>query len=141
MKGDKFKPIKEIKEKEEVNKIKNNENKNKIDDDINKEVNEKIEKEKQIQMQQEKDKAELNAIIKLLKLDKDKRVKTDIIKIKDYLCTHIDYFKNLLEQSEEKLLKLIPLLKFEFFKSNERIMNFGEEGDKCYILLKGKVHI
>ena len=140
MKGNNFKPLKEIKEKEEINKSKDNENQNKIDE-LDKEINEKIEKEKQLLMQQEKEKAELNAIIKLLKLDKDKRVKTDIIKIKDYLCTHIDYFKNLLEQSEEKLLKLIPLLKFEFFKINERIMNFGEEGDKCYILLKGKVGI
>ena len=82
MKGNNFKPLKEIKEKEEINKSKDNENQNKIDE-LDKEINEKIEKEKQLLMQQEKEKAELNAIIKLLKLDKDKRVKTDIIKIKN----------------------------------------------------------
>ena len=141
MKSNNFKPIKELTEKEdkEIDKSKNNDNH--INEDIDKEISESLEKEKQLQIQQEKEKAELNAIIKLLKLEKDKRIKADIIRIKDYLSTHIDYFKNLLDQSEEKLLKLIPLLNFEVFKPNERIMNFGEEGDKCYILLKGKVGI
>ena len=141
MKVNNFQPIKEVNEREDFEilkkKNKENDNNNKVKD----EIDEKIEKEKQLQLQQEKDKAELNSIIKLLKLEKDKRIKADIIKIKDYLCTHIDYFKNLLEQSEEKLLKLIPSLNYEVFKINERIMNFGEEGDKCYILLKGKVGI
>ena len=77
----------------------------------------------------------------MLKIEKDKRTKNDIIKIKDYLCSHIEYFKNLLEQSEEKLLKLVHSLNYEFFKTNERVMNFGEEGNKCYVLLKGKVGI
>ena len=133
MKVNNFQPIKEVKEAEDheiINKkFKENNNNNKEKD----ETNEKIEKEKQIQLQQEKEKAELNSIIKLLKLEKDKRIKADIIKIKEYLCTNIDYFKNLLEQSEEKLLKLIPSLNYEVFKTNERIMNFGEEGEKCYI--------
>ena len=140
MKVNNFQPIKEVKEAEDheiINKKFKENNNNKEKD----ETNEKIEKEKQIQLQQEIEKAELNSIIKLLKLEKDKRIKADIIKIKEYLCTHIDYFKNLLEQSEEKLLKLIPSLNYEVFKTNERIMNFGEEGDKCYILLKGKVGI
>ena len=141
MKVNNFQPIKEVNETEDheffKKKNRGSDNNNKAKD----EIDEKIEKEKQLQLQQEKEKAELNSIIKLLKLEKDKRIKADIIKIKDYLCTHIDYFKNLLEQSEEKLLKLIPSLNYEVFKTNERIMNFGEEGDKCYILLKGKVGI
>jgi len=114
---------------------------NEISDQFDKEVSETLEREKKLKMQKELEKAELNAVIKLLKLEKDKREKNDVRKIKDYLCNHIDYFKNLLEQSEEKLMKLIPLLNFKTFKTNERIMNFGEEGDKCYILLKGVVGI
>ena len=38
-----------------------------------------------MQIQQEKEKAELNAIIKLLKMEKDKRTKPDIFLIKDYV--------------------------------------------------------
>ena len=143
-------PIKEVKEKEdkdeedkdeegkEINE-KSKEKGNIISDKIYKEK--KISTEKEIQIQKEKDKEELNLIIKLLKIEKDNRIKTDIIRIKDYLCSHIDYFKRLLEQSEDKLLKLIYSLNYEFFKTNERIMNFGEDGDKCYILLKGRVGI
>ena len=119
------------------NKMKINEN----SDRIQKEINDEIEKEKQLELQKEKEKAELHSIIKLLKIKKEKRTKDDIIKIKDYLCNHVNFFKKLLEQSEEKLLKLIPSLNYECFKQNERIMNFGEEGDKCYILLKGSVGI
>lgn len=137
--------FKKIKEEDKENKdntekekqVKENESSDKFD----KEVSESLEKEKQLKLQKELEKAELNTVIKLLKLEKDKREKNDVRKIKDYLCNHIDYFKNLLEQSEEKLMKLIPLLNYKTFKTNERIMNFGEEGDKCYILLKGIVGI
>ena len=141
MKGTSFSPIKEEREIEEKETNKKTKKGKDIPDKVFQEINDDIDKEKELQIKQEKEKAELNAIIKLLKLEKDKRIKTDITRIKDYLCSHVDYFKNLLEQSEEKLLKLIPSLNYEVFKPNERIMNFGEEGDKCYILLKGKVGI
>ena len=114
---------------------------NKNSDKIQNEINDEIEKEKQLKLQKEIDKAELNTVIKLLKIKKEKRTKDDIIKIKDYLCSHVNFFKKLMEQSEEKLIKLIHSLNYEFFKANERIMNFGEEGEKCYILLKGTVGI
>jgi CRP-like cAMP-binding protein len=131
------------KEKETENQENNDnpEKENQIKENFDKEVSESLEKEKQLKIQKELEKAELNNVIKLLKLEKDKREKNDVRKIKDYLCNHIDYFKNLLEQSEEKLMKLIPLLNYKTFKTNERIMNFGEEGDKCYILLRGVVGI
>ena len=145
MKTNILKSIKEVKlieNKETEKKNQNEKEKEKnISDQEYQEINDKIEKEKELQIQQEKEKAELNTIIKLLKMEKDKRTKPDIFLIKDYLCSRVDYFKNLLEQSEEKLLKLIPSLNYEIFKPNQRIMNFGEEGDKCYILLKGKVGI
>ena len=152
LKSSKFKECHRNKSKEKEKEKENKENKdnsekekqikeNEISDNFDKELSESLEKEKQLKIQKELEKAELNNVIKLLKLEKDKREKNDIKKIKDYLCNHIDYFKNLLEQSEEKLMKLIPLLNFKTFKTNERIMNFGEEGDKCYILLKGVVGI
>ena len=83
----------------------------------------------------------LNYIIELLKIDKDLKTEKDIQELKDYLTSHYDYFKKLLKQSEERFLKLIPLLRYEIFQPKKRIMNFGDEGDKCYILLKGRVGI
>ena len=133
--------IKKENEKENEEKDKNNEQENKIDDKKNNEISEYLEKEKQLKIQQEKEKKELNEIIKILKIEKEKRIKTDILTIKDYLCPRITFFKNLLEQSEERLLKLIATLNYEVYKVNERIMNYGEEGNKCYALLKGKVGI
>ena len=104
-------------------------------------IEEDIEKEHQKMLKIQQEKEEFKHIIKILKLDKDQKSKDDIKLLKEYLSSHYDYFKNLLKQSEERFLKLIPLLKYETFKANERIMNFGEIGDKCYILLKGTVGI
>ena len=134
-----IKTIKEENEKENNETEKNNEKDNEISDKTNKEIYENLEKEKQLNIQKEKE--ELNTIIKILKIEKEKRKKTDILTIKEYLCPRISFFRNLLEQSEERLLRLIATLNYEVFKTSERIMNYGEEGDKCYALLKGKVGI
>ena len=109
------------------------------DDDIN--IDEEIEKERMKKNQKLKEKEKLNQIIKILKIEKEKKSKDDIKELKDYLSSHYDFFRNLLKQSEERFLKLIPVLNFETFEANERIVNFGEEGDKCYVLLKGSVGI
>ena len=108
-------------------------------DDIN--IDEEIEKERMKKNQKLKEKEKLNQIIKILKIEKEKKSKDDIKELKDYLSSHYDFFRNLLKQSEERFLKLIPVLNFESFEANERIVNFGEEGDKCYVLLKGSVGI
>ena len=127
------------------NILKNNDN-NKKEEKVeeyryDKEIDEEIEKEHQKKLQKIKEKEELIQIIKLLKLGKDKRTKEDIKLLKNYLCSHYDYFKKLLKNSEERFLKLISVLKYEEFLPNERIMNFGEEGNKFYLLLKGSVGI
>ena len=108
-------------------------------DEIN--IEEEFEKERQELLQIQKEKEEFKHIIKILKIEKEKKTKDDIKVLKEYLSSHYDYFKNLLKQSEERFLKLIPLLKYERVKAKERLMNFGEEGDKFYILLKGTVGI
>ena len=33
------------------------------------------------------------------------------------------------------------MISFEFYWNNQKRVNFGEEGDKCYVLLKGSVGI
>ena len=114
---------------------------NNNEEDLNDDINLQIEIEKERQKKLEMEKEEMEKIVKLLQLDKEKKTKDDIKILKDYLSSHYDYFKTLLKQSEERFLKLIPSLKYETFKANERIMNFGDEGDKCYILLTGSVGI
>ena len=154
-------PIKEEKEKEDKekekeeskqnNSLNNNQNPEKINDNNNTnnkkdshkefDIDEEIEKERQKRLDKEKEKLEKKNMIKLLKLPRDQKTKEIIKSLKDYLSAHYDYFTNLAKQSEERFLKLIPLLKYETYKPNERIMNFGEVGDKCYILLQGSVGV
>ena len=109
--------------------------------DPNDDINIGKEKAREAHKKLKQETAKLNHIITLLQIDKDMKTSNDIKDLKDYLTSHYDYFRNLFRQSEERFLKLIPLLRYESFKANERIMNFGDEGDKCYILLKGTVGI
>ena len=139
MKLDKIKKVKN--EKKEKSKKIGKEKENNINDKINKEIKEKIEEEKQLKMKQVNDNEELDSIIKLLIINRKERKKDDILRIRDYLCSHINFFKNFSEHSKEYLFRLISSLNYEFFETKERIINFGEEGDKCYVLLKGKVGI
>ena len=115
-----------------------NDNKNIQDEDI---IDEEIEKEKENAKKIEEEKEAFKKVVKILKQDKEERTKDDNNLLKEYLSAHYKYFSDLLRQSEERFLKLIPVLKYESFKANERIVNFGEEGDKCYVLLKGTVGI
>ena len=112
--------------------------KNIQDEDI---IDEEIEKEKEKAKKIEEEKEAFKKVVKILKQDKEERTKDDNNLLKEYLSAHYKYFSDLLRQSEERFLKLIPVLKYESFKANERIVNFGEEGDKCYVLLKGTVGI
>ena len=140
MKLNNIKPIKELEEKEDKD-IDINDEKEKENEKNDKEKKENTEEEKQLKLKEEKDKKELNIVIKLLMGNKKKRLRNDILRIRDYLCSHINFFKKFLDHSEERLIRLISSLNYEFFKTKEKIMNFGEEGDKCYVLLKGKVGI
>lgn len=81
-------------------------------------------------------------IMELLSKEKIKRTKIDIRILSDYLSGKYDYFKKLKENSENsKLEKLVGVLNLETFKEDEAIIRFGEEGDKFYILLSGKVNL
>ena len=85
---------------------------------------------------------EYDYIISILKKPKKDRSKTDKIHVMSYLCSHIDYFKNLANQiDKDTLLKIIANINFHTYEKNYRIMNFGEEGDKFFIILQGSVTI
>ena len=82
----------------------------------------------------------INQLIDKLSKPKQSRTKHDIKTISTYLTTKYDYFINLRKNGEHsKLERLISVLNLETFQPNETIINYGEIGDKFYILLQGKV--
>ena len=85
----------------------------------------------------------INDVIELLKIPTQKRTKYDIKSMQVYMLQHIEYFQKLNEEtdSKEKIPKIISVLSYECFNKNEYIINFGEIGNKFYILLSGTVSI
>ena len=86
---------------------------------------------------------ELNEVIELLKIPTQKRTKYDIRSIQNYMLKNIGYFQKLNEESDgsERIPKIIQVLNYECFKKDEYVINFGEIGNKFYILLSGTVSI
>ena len=81
-------------------------------------------------------------IISLLQKPGKTRTKNEIRIISEYLSEKYDYFKKIKENSEiEKLEKICSVIKYETFNKDETIISYGEEGDKFYILLNGKVNL
>ena len=81
-------------------------------------------------------------IIEKLSKSKSQRTKLDIKLISEYLSSKYDYFKKLKDSGDTaKLERLVSVLNFETFNANEPIIQYGEEGDKFYILLNGKVSL
>ena len=86
---------------------------------------------------------DLNEVIELLKIPTQKRTKYDIRSIQNYMLKNIGYFQKLNEESDgsERIPKIIQVLNYECFKKDEYVINFGEIGNKFYILLSGTVSI
>ena len=79
-------------------------------------------------------------IMILLEKEPMQRTKTEIRILSEYLSERFEFFKKF-KNEPIKLEKLVSVLHLETFKPNEKIIKFGEEGDKFYILLQGKVNI
>ena len=80
----------------------------------------------------------LDYIMQLLEKEPMKRTKIENRILSENLSERFDFFKKF--KKEPLILeKLVSVLHFEIFKANEIIIKFGEEGDKFYILLHGKV--
>ena len=85
-------------------------------------------------------KNEFDYILSLLKKPKKDRSKTDKLQIQSYLVSHIDYFKTLSSQiDKDTFLKLISNINYHSYGKDTRVMNFGEEGERFYIILRGSV--
>ena len=84
----------------------------------------------------------IDEIIYILKKQKKERTYKDIKLLDDFLSTNLVYFKQLKSKSDpEQYEKTLYVLKYEEVKQGRNIVTFGEDGDKCYILLEGTISI
>jgi CRP-like cAMP-binding protein len=81
-------------------------------------------------------------IIGILQKLKHERSRADIKILSQFMCERYGFFKRLREDSDnDKLEACLKVLSFEQFEIGSNIINFGEVGDKFYILLKGTVAV
>ena len=70
------------------------------------------------------------------------RSKREVINYAKYLSENYQYFKKIkAEDSQLKVEQITKICKIETKSKNEAIINFGEIGDKFYIVLEGVVEI
>ena len=85
-------------------------------------------------------KTPLEIIKEILNKDKNQRSKQEIKIVNNILCEKIDYFKKLKDDGKNaKSEKIVSVLNLEKYQPNQYIMKYGEDGDKFYIVLQGKV--
>ena len=88
----------------------------------------------------EKYEKQVKIIKKILSKKSNKRTLSENRVLLNFLIDNFDYFKNIKnEQDEKELFYLSSALKLENFHAHKRIITYGEEGDKFYLLISGKV--
>ena len=85
----------------------------------------------------------LEKLVELIKTPSFNKTSSDLIIMRNYFCQKIDYFKKLIQEpnGKDKAEKIISVLNYESFNKDEHIINFGDIGDKFYIILSGTVGI
>ena len=80
-------------------------------------------------------------ISNLLKKNKNQRTLIENHLIADYLNQYFVYFKKIKESDSSQLEKIVSVLNCEQFNSGENIINYGEDGEKFYIVFSGEVSV
>lgn len=95
---------------------------------------------KEIVKQPNKKPVPYETVFALLNKEKVLRTKAENRTISNYLCQNFEYFTQIKESGDiQKLEKVISVLNLERYSKNQPIIRFGEDGDKFYILMEGKV--
>ena len=82
----------------------------------------------------------LNKIKLILEKDSKRRTILERKALIKYLIQTFQYFSRF-ENKKNELLFLSSILNIEYFNPNENIINYGEESNKFYLILTGKVEI
>ena len=83
-------------------------------------------------------------VIEFLKKEKPRRTKQEIKAVADFLSRNNDFFqkfKNENLEDEDKLHFLVNVLNIEYYTQNEKIIKYGDDGNKMYIVLEGEVGV
>ena len=78
-------------------------------------------------------------VIEFLKKEKPRRTKQEIKAVADFLSRNNDFFqkfKNENLEDEDKLHFLVNVLNIEYYTQNEKIIKYGDDGNKRYIVLE-----
>jgi len=101
-----------------------------------------VRKNKKNQIDFEWELPKIDEVIYILKKQKKERTHQDIKILDDYLTSNLKYFKQLKEKTDPyQYEKILYVLKYEEVKEGKNIVTYDEEGDKCYIVLKGAISI
>ena len=83
----------------------------------------------------------MEKVIELLQKTRNIRNPRDIKIISDYLTEHFEYFKKIETTEPEKLDKLCKVVNIEKYTKGDPIIQYGEIGEKFYIVFKGSVEV
>ena len=82
-------------------------------------------------------------ILDFFKIPVAKRKQREIKKISDYLSLNQKnkFFWDLRDINKDQLYKLVSILNIEFIEGNKKILQYSDNSDKFYIILKGKISL
>ena len=80
-------------------------------------------------------------VVNVLKKEKHFRTKQEIKAIAEFLALKNDFFNKLKQSNQSTLYAVVNVLNIETYNQGDTIINYGEEGDKLYVVLEGKVAV
>ena len=85
-----------------------------------------------------KNHSDIDFITKVLMTQPEKRKQEELIKFSEQIMG-IKFFRERQQLSQDDILELSYCFKFQEISSMRDVINYGDEGDKFYIIIKGIV--